>query len=60
MAVKLPVVSGSSGRLVVERAQDEAAAQYPERVFEDPALDYVGLCRSDVGLRHRFGPTPAI
>ena len=39
VAVKLPAVSGSSGRLVVERAP-AAAAQYPGRVFEDPALDY--------------------
>jgi len=39
--VKLPAVSGSSGRLVVERFKDEAEAQYPGRVFEDPSLAYV-------------------
>lgn len=38
--VKLPAVSGSSGRLVVERSKDEAEAQYPGRVFEDPSLSY--------------------
>jgi len=38
--VKLPAVSGSSGHLVVERPKDEAEAQYPGRVFEDPSLSY--------------------
>lgn len=39
-AVKLPAVSGSSGRLIVERRQDEQEPQYPGRVFEDSSLDY--------------------
>jgi len=38
--VKLPAVSGSSGRLVVERPKDEAEAQYPGRIFEDRSLSY--------------------
>lgn len=38
--VKLPAVSGSSGRLVVERPKDETEAQYPGRVFEDQSLSY--------------------
>jgi len=33
-------VSGSSGHLVVERPKDEAEAQYPGRVFEDPSFSY--------------------
>lgn len=38
---KLPAVSGSSGRLVVEQPTDEAAErQWPGRVFEDGSLDY--------------------
>jgi transposase InsO family protein len=38
--VKLPAVSGSSGRLVVERPKPDAVAQYPGRIFEDPELGY--------------------
>jgi len=40
-AIKLPAVSGSSGRLIIERPQDETEVQYPGRVFEDSELDYV-------------------
>jgi transposase InsO family protein len=38
--VKLPAVSGSSGRLIVERLKDDQERQYPGRVFEDQSLDY--------------------
>jgi transposase InsO family protein len=39
--LKLPAVSGSSGRLVVERLPDDGEAHdYPGRVFEDSELDY--------------------
>ncbi|MEE9365269.1 MAG: integrase core domain-containing protein [Dehalococcoidales bacterium] len=38
---KLPAVSGSSGRLVVEQPADELAErQWPGRVFEDESRDY--------------------
>ena len=37
---KIPAVSGSSGRLVVERRRDEAEKQWPGRVFEDEQLSY--------------------
>jgi transposase InsO family protein len=38
---KLPAVSGSSGRLIVERRQAETDQdQWPGRVFEDPKLSY--------------------
>jgi transposase InsO family protein len=37
--VKLPAVSGSSGRLVVERPK-EAAPSYPGQVFAQPDLEY--------------------
>ena len=40
---KLPAVSGSSGRLVVERTSEEgeeAEADWPGRVFEEEHLDY--------------------
>jgi transposase InsO family protein len=41
VAVKLPAVSGSSGRLVVERPRTEMnEGQWPGRVFEDPELTY--------------------
>jgi transposase InsO family protein len=40
-------VSGSSGRLVVERVE-EGEAQYPGRVFEDPTLEYAEAMRAFV------------
>ena len=40
-ANKLPAVSGSSGRLVVERSKEaEAKKQWPGRVFEQAQLEY--------------------
>jgi len=41
-------VSGSSGRLVIERPQDETEPQYPGRIFEDPALDYAEAMKAFV------------
>lgn len=42
VAVKLPAVSGSSGRLLVQHATPSAEeSQWPGRVFEDPELPYV-------------------
>lgn len=39
--VKLPAVSGSSGRLIVERRSGKASEpQWPGKVFEDESLDY--------------------
>ena len=39
--VKLPAVSGSSGKLIVERAKDEQSEpDYPGLVFADENLDY--------------------
>ena len=38
--VKLPAVSGSSGRLVVERRSEKAELDYPGRVFAEPDRDY--------------------
>jgi len=41
VAAKLPAVSGSSGRLVVEQAPTESDERnWPGRVFEDPTLSY--------------------
>lgn len=41
MEVKLPAVSGSSGRLIVERCKDELTEpDYPGLVFADESLDY--------------------
>jgi transposase InsO family protein len=38
---KLPAVSGSSGRLVVERVRDQTAElSYPGRAFDDPQRSY--------------------
>lgn len=47
-AVKLPAVSGSSGRLVIERPQPDDEAQSPGCIFEDPALDYGDAMRTFV------------
>ncbi len=38
--VKLPAVSGSSGRLVVERTSEKSEPDYPGRVFAEPERDY--------------------
>lgn len=46
--IKLPAVSGSSGRLVIERSQEELEPQYPGRIFEDPMLDYAIAMKSFV------------
>ena len=43
-------MSGSSGRLVVERLKDDQARQYPGRVFEDQALDYAEALRAFVAV----------
>lgn len=47
---KLPAVSGSSGRLVVERGTADAPGEptWPGRVFEDRALDYADAMRAFV------------
>ena len=37
---KIPAVSGSSGRLVVERPKTEQEREWPGRVFEDESLSY--------------------
>ena len=40
-AAKIPAVSGSSGRLIVQRIQEETEERvWPGLVFEDPALSY--------------------
>jgi transposase InsO family protein len=41
VAVKLPAVSGSSGRLVIEQpAAPDEQQRYPGRIFADTSLDY--------------------
>ena len=51
---KLPAVSGSSGRLVVERIpEEEAERQWPGRVFEDENRDY-----TEVMLDYVVASTP--
>lgn len=49
VADKLPAVSGSSGRLIVQRTQAETdAREWPGRVFEDPELPYEEAMRDFV------------
>jgi transposase InsO family protein len=49
VAAKLPAVSGSSGRLIVQRTQAETdAREWPGRVFEDPELPYEEAMRDFV------------
>ena len=63
---KLPAVSGSSGRLVVENmAEAGTIPDYPGRVFEDNARDYVDVMldfvnRSRAKDQHSLRPTPEI
>jgi len=50
-AVRLPAVSGSSGRLVVSRTCDRDTTSertWPGRVFEDPDLEYVAAMQAFV------------
>ena len=62
---KLPAVSGSSGRLVVERvAEDsEEVPQWPGRVFEDKTLSYKEAMERFVAASASYsqeaGPAPA-
>jgi len=47
--VKLPAVSGSSGRLVISPAKDQVAEHtWPGQVFEDPAFDYTAAMHAFV------------
>jgi transposase InsO family protein len=53
---KLPAVSGSSGRLVVERLGEDTPAQtWPGRIFDDPAVAYAEAMRAFVAA----SPAPA-
>jgi transposase InsO family protein len=57
--VKLPAVSGSSGRLVVERLKEAGQEpDYPGKVFADPELDYVEAVQAFVkASQPLFGPS---
>jgi transposase InsO family protein len=47
--VKLPAVSGSSGRLIISPPKDDAAEHtWPGQVFEDPTLDYTAAMQAFV------------
>lgn len=54
---KLPAVSGSSGRLVIERTKDEKGEpQYPGRVFEDQERDYAEVMAEFVAVSSNSEP----
>lgn len=54
---KLPAVSGSSGRLVVERTKDEKGEpQYPGRIFEDQERDYAEVMAEFVAVSSNSEP----
>jgi transposase InsO family protein len=63
LAEKLPAVSGSSGRLVVEPIKAEpSATDYPGRIFADESLSYTEamlefVSRSQVQTEPTFGPS---
>jgi transposase InsO family protein len=62
--LKLPAVSGSSGRLVVERCSDDApAATYPGQVFADLERPYAEVMRAFVAASQAgagaMAPAPA-
>lgn len=57
--VKLPAVSGSSGRLIISPSKEDAAEHtWPGQVFEDPTLDYTAAMQSFVAAS-RPAPQPA-
>jgi len=58
VADKLPAVSGSSGRLVVERAADEPAPTWPGQAFDDPSRDYAEAMAAFVAASRAL-PAPA-
>ena len=60
--VKLPAVSGSSGRLIVERTPEETKPQYPGRVFEDTTLDYTEVMNAFVkaSIESNEGKKPVV
>lgn len=55
---KLPAVSGSSGRLVVERCTEDAPAEptWPGRIFEDPAVAYADAMQAFVAASAAQAP----
>ena len=54
LARKLPAVSGSSGRLVIEAPVDPAASPtYPGRIFEDATLSYAEAMQAFVAASRR-------
>jgi len=62
VAVKLPAVSGSSGRLVVERPTEVATERtWPGQVFADSTADYAAAMRAFVAASAAPArpPTPA-
>ena len=59
-AAKLPAVSGSSGRLVVERTKDEKdEPHYPGRVFEAQERDYAEVMTEFVAVSSNTEPKKA-
>jgi transposase InsO family protein len=59
--VKLPSVSGSSGRLVVERVRDEPAEpSYPGRAFDDPQRSYTEAMQAFVAAAPVSAPPAGI
>jgi len=54
---KLPSVSGSSGRLLVERVRDQAAEpSYPGRAFDDPQRSYTQAMQAFVAASSASAP----
>jgi len=59
--VKLPAVSGSSGRLIISPPKEEAAEHtWPGRVFEDPTLDYTAAMQAFVAASIPEAPPGAL
>jgi transposase InsO family protein len=59
---KLPAVSGSSGRLVVEQPkEEEPERQWPGKVFEDESLDYTeAMLKFVTASQEQPEPTPGV
>ena len=60
VSAKLPAVSGSSGRLIVERPPAEAnGAEWPGRIFENAELPYADAMLAFVATAQERASHPA-
>jgi hypothetical protein len=60
VSAKLPAVSGSAGRLIVERPPaEDNGAEWPGRIFENPELPYADAMLAFVASAQERARQPA-